>query len=139
MDLCTGFAQDMGAMSSKVLKHAFSATEDEFLCLVDKNWQVKPKMASVGSCCLVGVLSGDHLYVANLGDSRVVLGTKKQGRMVAVRLSDEHNAGNAEVRQELKEQHPDDSHIVVFKHGVWRVKGIIQVSIAFLVNVTSAR
>ena len=122
-------------MSSKVLKQAFNATEEEFLCLVDKNWQSKPKIASVGSCCLVGVISGNHLYVANLGDSRVVLGTEKQGKIVAVRLSDEHNAGNAEVRKELKEQHPDDSHIVVLKHGVWRVKGIIQVDISLVIHV----
>ena len=115
-------------MSSKVLKQAFNATEEEFLCLVDKNWQSKPKIASVGSCCLVGVISGNHLYVANLGDSRVVLGTQKQGKIVASRISDEHNAGNEEVRKELKEQHPDDSQIVLLKHGVWRVKGIIQVN-----------
>ncbi|KAH9318478.1 hypothetical protein KI387_020247, partial [Taxus chinensis] len=30
--------------------------------------------------------------------------------------------------QELQSLHPDDSHVVVLKHGVWRVKGIIQVS-----------
>ena len=122
-------------MSLKVLKQAFNATEEEFLCLVDRNWQSKPKIASVGSCCLVGVISGNHLYVANLGDSRVVLGTEKQGKIVAVRLSDEHNAGNAEVRKELKEQHPDDSHIVVLKHGVWRVKGIIQVGLSLVIHV----
>uniref|UniRef100_A0A0A9CDR4 protein-serine/threonine phosphatase n=1 Tax=Arundo donax TaxID=35708 RepID=A0A0A9CDR4_ARUDO len=33
-----------------------------------------------------------------------------------------------EVRQELISRHPDDSQIVVLKHGVWRIKGIIQVS-----------
>lgn len=122
------FAQELGGMSSKVLKEAFSATEEEFLGIVDRNWRSKPQIASVGSCCLVGVICGNNLYVANLGDSRVVLGTANQGRVAAVRLSEEHNAGNAEVREELKAQHPDDSHIVVLKHGVWRVKGIIQVS-----------
>lgn len=123
-----GFAGELGGMSAKVLKQAFSATEEEFLGLVDRNWRSKPQIASVGSCCLVGVISGNNLYVANLGDSRVVLGTVKQGKVVAVRLSQEHNAGNVEVREELKAQHPDDSHIVVLKQGVWRVKGIIQVS-----------
>ncbi|KAJ7978649.1 Protein phosphatase 2C family protein [Quillaja saponaria] len=32
------------------------------------------------------------------------------------------------VRQELHSLHPDDSQIVVLKHNVWRVKGLIQVS-----------
>ncbi|KAI5066930.1 hypothetical protein GOP47_0017458 [Adiantum capillus-veneris] len=124
-----GFAEEAGGMSAKVLKQAFSATEEEFLGLVDKNWHSKPRIASVGSCCLVGVLSTDNtLYIANLGDSRVVLGTVRQAKVEPVRLSKEHNAGNVEVREELKAQHPDDSHIVVLKQGVWRVKGIIQVS-----------
>lgn len=122
------FAQRLGGMSSKVLKEAVRATEDEFLTLVDRSWRVHPQIASAGSCCLVGVISGNNLYVANVGDSRVVLGTVKQGRVSAVRLSEEHNASFAEVREELKAQHPDDPHIVVLKHGVWRVKGIIQVS-----------
>lgn len=122
------FAQRYGGMSSRVLKEAIKATEDEFLTLVDRNWRIRPQVASVGSCCLVGVISGNNLYIANVGDSRAVLGSVKQGRVAAVRLSEEHNAGIAEVREELKAQHPDDSHIVVLKHGVWRVKGIIQVS-----------
>lgn len=127
----SAFAEESGGMSAKVLKQAFSATEEEFLGVVDKNWRSKPQIASVGSCCLVGVVSGNTLYVANLGDSRVVMGTVKQGRVEAVRLSKEHNACNKEVREELKAEHPDDSHIVVLKQGVWRVKGIIQVRFSF--------
>ena len=115
-------------MSLKVLKRAISAVEEEFGSIVEKNWPSEPKIASVGTCCIVGAISGNNLYVANLGDSRVVLGTQKQGKIVALRISDEHNAGNEEVRKELKEKHPDDSQIVVLKHGVWRVKGVIQVS-----------
>lgn len=123
------FAQKLAGVSTAVLKEAFGSTEEEFLSLVDKNWRSKPQIASVGSCCLVGVIYRNNLYVANLGDSRVVLGTERPGRgIVAVRLSEEHNAGNVEVREELRAQHPDDSHIVVHKNGVWRVKGIIQVS-----------
>ncbi|URE06276.1 phosphatase 2C [Musa troglodytarum] len=70
------------------------------------------------------------LYVANVGDSRVVLGrlVKATGEVLAVQLSEEHNAGIESVRQELHALHPDDSEIVVLKHNVWRVKGVIQVS-----------
>ncbi|KAH7435423.1 hypothetical protein KP509_06G064400 [Ceratopteris richardii] len=115
-------------MSSRVLKEALKAAEEEFLTFAERNWHVIPQLASVGSCCLAGVIHGGNLYIANVGDSRVVLGTVKQGRVTAVRLSEEHNAGILEVRDELKALHPDDPQIVVLKHGVWRVKGIIQVS-----------
>lgn len=43
-------------------------------------------------------------------------------------LSAEHNASIESVRQELHASHPDDPNIVVLKHNVWRVKGLIQVS-----------
>eukprot|EP00249_Psilotum_nudum_P018350 c26762_g2_i1 orf=873-1715(+) len=117
-------------MNSDVLKKAFKVIEEEFLGLADKSWRAKPQIAVVGSCCLVGVIEGNRLYIANLGDSRAVLGFvgKENRRVVAKRLSAEHNVCNEEVRQELEAQHPDDKHIVVLKEGVWRVKGIIQVS-----------
>jgi hypothetical protein len=71
------------------------------------------------------------LYVANLGDSRVVLGRgvdeDKKKKVVAERLSTDHNVAVEEVRKEVQALHPDDSHIVVYTRGVWRIKGIIQV------------
>jgi serine/threonine protein phosphatase PrpC len=71
--------------------------------------------------------------VANLGDSRVVLGRRysenKNYPVEAVRLSTDHNVADEEVRREVEALHPDDSHIVVYTRGVWRIKGIIQVYI----------
>lgn len=114
-----------------VIKKAFHATEEEFLHLVRRAFPAQPQIASVGSCCLVGAISNDELYVANLGDSRAVLGRGVLGgeknSIVAERLSDDHNVAVEEVRKELEALHPDDSHIVVYSRGVWRVKGIIQV------------
>ncbi|KAK9265552.1 hypothetical protein L1049_021615 [Liquidambar formosana] len=52
----------------------------------------------------------------------------RSNKIVAEQLTRDHNASAEEVRQELRSLHPDDSHIVVMKHGVWRIKGIIQVS-----------
>ncbi|KAH9662559.1 putative protein phosphatase 2C 60 [Citrus sinensis] len=91
---------------------------------------MKPQIAAVGSCCLVGVISCGTLYIANLGDSRAVLGrlVKATGEVLAIQLSSEHNVGIESVRQEMHSMHPDDSQIVVLKHNVWRVKGLIQVS-----------
>ncbi|KAF5189461.1 phosphatase 2C, partial [Thalictrum thalictroides] len=117
-------------VTSETIRRAFLETENGFTSLVSQLWNTQPKLATVGTCCLVGVICQKTLHVANLGDSRVVLGKKvgKTGEVAAIQLSSEHNANVEAVRQELKESHPRDPQIVVLKHGVWRVKGIIQVS-----------
>lgn len=124
------FTTENRGMSADVISQAFLATEDEFLTLVKKRWEQQPQIASVGSCVLVGVVCGGLLYIANAGDSRVVLGKlgNSDRTVEAVQLSSEHNASLEDVRDELHSLHPEDPHIVVLKHKVWRVKGIIQVS-----------
>ncbi|KAK6942877.1 PPM-type phosphatase-like domain [Dillenia turbinata] len=124
------FAFEHQGISENVIKKAFAATEDDFLSLVKKQWQSKPEIASVGSCCLIGLICSGLLYVANAGDSRAVLGRVNNGirRVTAVQLSEEHNACFESVREELRSLHPDDPQIVVLKHKVWRVKGLIQIS-----------
>ncbi|KAG6710139.1 hypothetical protein I3842_06G168600 [Carya illinoinensis] len=126
------FATEQGGLSVDVIKKAFHATEEDFLHLVKRALPVRPQIASVGSCCLVGAITNDELYVANLGDSRAVLGRRgtesAKNSVVAERLSNDHNVAVEEVRKELEALHPDDSHIVVHCRGVWRIKGIIQVS-----------
>lgn len=116
-------------MSVDVIRKAIQATEDGFMSLVSKQWSMKPQIASVGSCCLVGVICNGTLYIANLGDSRAVLGraVKATGEVLAVQLSTEHNAAIESIRHELRSMHPGDSNIVVLRHNVWRVKGLIQV------------
>jgi pyruvate dehydrogenase phosphatase len=118
-------------MSVEVLRKAYQATEEGFLTLVTAEWPVKPQIAAVGSCCLVGVIAGGVLYIANVGDSRAVLGrlVKATGEVLAVQLSAEHNVAIESVRKELQSMHPDDKQIVMLRHNVWRVKGLIQVII----------
>lgn len=124
------FTSEQQSMSVDVIRKAYQATEEGFMSLVTKQWPMKPQIAAVGSCCLVGVICGGTLYIANLGDSRAVLGrvVKATGEVLAIQLSAEHNACIESVRQELQALHPDDKQIVVLKHNVWRVKGLIQVS-----------
>ncbi|XP_052174166.1 probable protein phosphatase 2C 38 [Diospyros lotus] len=125
------FASEHREISANVIKKAFLATEEDFLSLVKRQWLEKPQIASVGSCCLVGIICNELLYVANAGDSRVVLGRAEKdvkGVTTAIQLSLEHNASIQSVRDELRSSHPHDSQIVVMKHKVWRVKGLIQVS-----------
>ncbi|CAH9096183.1 unnamed protein product [Cuscuta europaea] len=124
------FASEHQEMSGDAIKKAFLSTEEDFLSVVKRQWLSKPQIASVGSCCLVGVICNGLLYVANAGDSRVVLGSanKVLKGTTAIQLSTEHNANILSVRDELHSLHPHDSQIVVLKHKVWRVKGLIQIS-----------
>ncbi|KAK9033593.1 hypothetical protein V6N11_049780 [Hibiscus sabdariffa] len=57
---------------------------------------------------------------------------------MAVQLSTEHNASSDAVRDELRSLHPDDPQIVVMKHKVWRVKGLIQINLQDPVNPRAA-
>ncbi|KAL5223290.1 hypothetical protein ABZP36_028003 [Zizania latifolia] len=124
------FATEQQTISVDVIRKSYASTEEGFLNLVRKQWLIKPQLASVGSCCLVGIIHEGVLYVANTGDSRAVLGRVERGvrDVKAVQLSAEHNASIESVRKELRQLHPDDPRIVVLKHNVWRVKGLIQVS-----------
>ncbi|KAL2330120.1 hypothetical protein Fmac_017701 [Flemingia macrophylla] len=124
------FTAEQQSMSVDVICRSIQATEEGFMSLVARQWSMKPQIASVGSCCLVGLICNGTLYIANLGDSRAVLGraVKATGEVLAMQLSSEHNASIESVRHELQSLHPDDPNIVVLKHNVWRVKGLIQVS-----------
>ncbi|KAL6514200.1 hypothetical protein OROHE_019187 [Orobanche hederae] len=125
------FSAEQGGLSTEVIKKAFNATEEDFTHLVKRSLPDKPQIASVGSCCLVGAISGGELYVANLGDSRAVLGRRGfdgEKKLVAERLSTDHNVSCENVRREVEAHHPDDTPVVVYCRGVWRIKGIIQVS-----------
>ncbi|XP_020596071.1 probable protein phosphatase 2C 78, partial [Phalaenopsis equestris] len=123
-------AMEQKGVSADVMRKAIVATEEEFLRSVERSFPYRPQIASVGTCCLVGAVTEDMLYVANLGDSRAVLGrcANPSGKdVVAERLTCDHNVSDVEIRKELKQMHPDDSDIVVHTRGVWRIKGIIQV------------
>ena len=131
----TEFASEGGEVSEEVIRNAFAETEEDFLTAVKKQWRKSPQMASVGSCCLVGVICNGLVYIANAGDSRAVLGRSERGGGVrAVQLSVEHNANVESARQEMWSMHPNDSNILVMKHRMWRVKGIIQVDYYFMMK-----
>ncbi|XP_078448471.1 putative protein phosphatase 2C 25 isoform X2 [Wolffia australiana] len=122
-------AREEGGVSEGVIRRAFYETEEGFMGVVRRARGMRPLIAAAGSCCLAGIIWKGTLYAANLGDSRAVVGrVGRSNGIVAEQLTEEHNAGVDSVRRELVAAHPDDSHIVVLKHGVWRIKGIIQVS-----------
>ncbi|RZC72114.1 hypothetical protein C5167_035323 [Papaver somniferum] len=69
-------SEEAHGVTSETIRRAFLETEQGYTAIVDQLWDTRPNLATVGSCCLVGVVCQQTLYVANLGDSRVVLGEK---------------------------------------------------------------
>lgn len=68
-------AQESGTVSEDVVRNAFSATEQGFLSLVRRTHLIKPSIAAIGSCCLVGVIWRKHCtwpILEILGQSLVV-------------------------------------------------------------------
>ncbi|GAB2259924.1 hypothetical protein Droror1_Dr00010779 [Drosera rotundifolia] len=129
------YAAEQGGLSTDVMRRAIKATEEDFLKFVKKAQFTDPEVALSGSCCLVGAISDGMLYIANVGDSRAVLGRRVGDggifclpSAVAQRLTSDHNVGIEAVRKEVRALHPDDVNIVVHTRGFWRIKGIIQVS-----------
>ena len=61
-------------MSAKVIWNDFLETKEAFLSLMTNAWPTIPQLVVVGSCCLGGLICEKTHYVANLGDSRVVMG-----------------------------------------------------------------
>jgi len=114
-------------ITEPTLRDAVSATEASFLDHVETNYMANNNLGKVGSCCLAGVIWKRTLHVANLGDSRAVIGTMVNNNIQAVQLTTDHNCKDQTIREELQAKHSDDDTIVMYARGAWRVKGIITV------------
>ncbi|KAM3413191.1 hypothetical protein ACQJBY_004395 [Aegilops geniculata] len=75
-----------------------------------------------GSTASTAVLLGNHLYVANVGDSRAVI--SKSGKAIA--LSDDHNPNRSDERKRI-----ESAGGIVMWAGTWRVGGVLAMSRAF--------
>lgn len=75
-----------------------------------------------GSTASTAVLIGNHLYVANVGDSRAVI--SKAGK--AIPLSEDHKPNRSDERKRI-----ESAGGVVMWAGTWRVGGMLAMSRAF--------
>ncbi|KAL8095770.1 putative protein phosphatase 2C 76 isoform X1 [Apium graveolens] len=91
---------------------------------IDKDFleSVKDTFRDDGSTASTAVLVGNHLYVANVGDSRTVI--SKSGQ--AIPLSEDHKPNRSDERKRI-----EDAGGVVMWAGTWRVGGVLAMSRAF--------
>ncbi|XP_062149119.1 probable protein phosphatase 2C 76 [Alnus glutinosa] len=75
-----------------------------------------------GSTASTAVLVGNHLYVANVGDSRAVI--SKAGK--AIPLSEDHKPNRSDERKRI-----ESAGGIVMWAGTWRVGGVLAMSRAF--------
>ncbi|KAL3521622.1 hypothetical protein ACH5RR_019771 [Cinchona calisaya] len=75
-----------------------------------------------GSTASTAVLVGNHLYVANVGDSRTII--SKDGK--AIPLSEDHKPNRSDERKRI-----ESAGGVVLWAGTWRVGGVLAMSRAF--------
>lgn len=111
-------------MTCQLLHEAVKKTEKEFLGVVGRH--TTPDILCTGSSCLINLIWEETLYIANLGDSRVVIGTKVRDTSVlkVQQLTTDHSCENLGTRLLLRQQHPQDPDIVRKEQNEWKVKGL---------------
>lgn len=97
--------------------------------VVRREVRQNPNITAVGSCCLVALVSNGTLYVANLGDSRAVIGRLDDvsNRIVAEQLTKDDNLRDQSIREALMREHSEEQDLVVEVNGAYRLKGKLQV------------
>uniref|UniRef100_A0A2N9GIV1 PPM-type phosphatase domain-containing protein n=1 Tax=Fagus sylvatica TaxID=28930 RepID=A0A2N9GIV1_FAGSY len=88
-----------------------------------------------GSTASTAVLVGNHLYVANVGDSRAIISKAGKGGLLkeaaftfstAIPLSEDHKPNRSDERKRI-----ESAGGVVMWAGTWRVGGVLAMSRAF--------
>ncbi|XP_042057450.1 probable protein phosphatase 2C 76 [Salvia splendens] len=102
--------------TKKAISKTYRKTDKDFL---DSE---KETFRDDGSTASTAVLVGNHLYVANVGDSRTII--SKAGK--AIPLSDDHKPNRSDERRRI-----ENAGGVVMWAGTWRVGGVLAMSRAF--------
>ncbi|CAL5193551.1 unnamed protein product [Lathyrus oleraceus] len=116
-------------MSEDILRQVVDKMEKKFMEKADELHDHQPGRVLASSSCLFCIVWKGKLYVANVGDSRAVMGSSGLfGRLRVQQLVRDHNAGNEHIKEELMRLHQDDPNIVMYIRDAWRVRGVSEVS-----------
>ncbi|CCI44376.1 unnamed protein product [Albugo candida] len=89
-----------------------------------------------GACALLVYIHDNVLSVANAGDTRCVLGSRKENggtpALTAIALSNDHNAMSANEQEKLRREHPGEANVYKCRRSdSCYVKGALQPTRAF--------
>jgi len=104
----------------KALAHSFLETDASWLKIVKTHMASKHRdtwnEVTVGSCAVAAVFDKERqtLYVANLGDSRCVVGSVCSDSRIleAVEMSKDHSATTDSERLRIRTEHAADPHVI---------------------------
>ncbi|KAI9137788.1 phosphatase 2C-like domain-containing protein [Paraphysoderma sedebokerense] len=115
---------------TKALRDAFTEMDRDLLAVPEKIIEFQDKLDHLtpetirdlllpgidGAVAVVSYIDGPHLYVANTGDCRAVLGRfKPDGSYEAVNLSTDHTAENPSELKRVMSEHPGEENTVVMR------------------------
>lgn len=122
------------------LTQSFMRVEREYLYQVKAAFELGfGAVARTGACAIMALVRDGHLYVANAGDCRAVLGRRtrvargwvrggKEEVMEAIALSNDHNAREETEQAKLRKLHPFEGDVFTCKRAnSCYVKGRLQV------------
>jgi protein phosphatase 2C family protein 2/3 len=96
-------ASSLRAEPAKALCESFEAVDAHLGALAQHaETRARVDARESGCCALVALLRGRTVWVANAGDCRAVLGTRRAGELCAVPLSTEHKVDHPEEQRRLE-------------------------------------
>uniref|UniRef100_A0A8C2YYR4 Si:ch211-15p9.2 n=1 Tax=Cyclopterus lumpus TaxID=8103 RepID=A0A8C2YYR4_CYCLU len=120
-----GEEEEDGCRVTSALVNAFRRLDYDLSAEAQALSLSSPLRVALSGCtaCVTHVSKG-VLHVANLGDSRAVLGVKEpNGSWSAVSLTNDHNAQNPEELQRILEEHPPSERKTAVRHD--RLLGLL--------------
>lgn len=134
-------------MTLRILREVVEDMENRFILFAERSFEHeyhKEDIGLVSSGCLICLIWRGIIYLANVGNSRSVLGSIEANglsqKLCVTQLVRHHSCENPDIRNELHAMHPGDNTVCQFtevhpvlnyhanKDPSWTVKGLIETS-----------
>ncbi|KAK2417299.1 Protein phosphatase 2C family protein [Trifolium repens] len=124
--------QNNNLMTELILRQAVHQMERGFIEFARNSFEQQHEIQNsfVSSGCLICIIWKGRLFVANVGDSRAILGSQKSiglfKRLVPEQIVRDHNFLNPDIQEELAELQSDQNNR--YPYQSIEVKGLIETS-----------